>query len=565
METVLSKLKAHIGGINPFHWQVAFPGVWEDWDAAERIGGFDAVIGNPPYVRQELLKDQKPALKETYPKTWHGSADLYVYFYEQGVRLLKPGGRLSYVVTNKWFRAAYAEKLRQFFAEETWLEFVADFGHAKHFFPDADVFPCVIVLRSPDDELGPEQSQICAIPREDVPEKYLDVAVRAATYLAPREQFTASTWTLESQPVMNLLAKLTARGTGLSEKVGSPNLGIKTGFNPAFLMTGSDRDALLEQDHRMTDILFPYLRGQDLSRWNSPLENQWMIALKSSANHPWPWAQEADEQKTEKIFASTFPALHRHMKKFESFPDPSTGLRKGLRHREDQGRFWWELRSCSYYTAFEAPKIIFPDIAWTPSFSIDKRGAYANNSAYILASSDQSILAVLNSPVIWWLAWRHVQHAKDEALRMFGTFMEQLPIPQFSDTERAIVSAKVDDICALTRRVHEQEAAFADWMKLTFDLVKLPTAMGQLAQRPESDAISTALTAFPKRSQPGATDLARIKKQVRETISPAHTDWLAIQSLERELSDHVNTAFGMTKEDVALMWATAPPRMPFKA
>ena len=89
-------------------------------------GGFDAVIGNPPYVRQELLgAEVKRALKGSYT-AFDGMADLYVYFYEQGLGLLKPGGRMSYVVTNKWLKAGYAEGLRDLFAEKAWLEFVAD-------------------------------------------------------------------------------------------------------------------------------------------------------------------------------------------------------------------------------------------------------------------------------------------------------------------------------------------------------------------------------------------------------------------------------------------------------
>ena len=107
------------------------------------------MIGNPPYVRQELLgEEMKRALKKSY-STYDGMADLYVYFYEQGLRLLRPGGRMGYVVTNKWLKAGYAENLRELFCEKGWLEFVADFGHAKHFFPDADVFPSVLVMRKP--------------------------------------------------------------------------------------------------------------------------------------------------------------------------------------------------------------------------------------------------------------------------------------------------------------------------------------------------------------------------------------------------------------------------------
>ncbi|MGO8896780.1 MAG: Eco57I restriction-modification methylase domain-containing protein, partial [Isosphaeraceae bacterium] len=143
-----------------FDWKAQFPSVFER-------GGFDAVVGNPPYVRQELLSLVKPYLQGHY-QTYHGVADLYVYFYERGVEILKPGGRLAFVVTNKWMKAGYGEPLRKFFGEKTWVEQIVDFGHAKQFFKDADVFPCFLVVRKPNQDPKPRSASVCAIPRDMV-------------------------------------------------------------------------------------------------------------------------------------------------------------------------------------------------------------------------------------------------------------------------------------------------------------------------------------------------------------------------------------------------------------
>jgi type II restriction/modification system DNA methylase subunit YeeA len=124
-----------------FDWQAAFPEVFAQ-------GGFDVVVGNPPYIRQELLTPYKPWL-ETHYDTFHGMADIYVYFYELGLRLLKPGGLLSFIVTNKWMKAGYGEPLRRFFSEKAWVRSVVDFGHAKQIFVEADVFPSIIVVEKP--------------------------------------------------------------------------------------------------------------------------------------------------------------------------------------------------------------------------------------------------------------------------------------------------------------------------------------------------------------------------------------------------------------------------------
>ncbi|WP_397383697.1 Eco57I restriction-modification methylase domain-containing protein, partial [Prosthecobacter sp.] len=143
-----------------FDWQATFPEVFAQ-------GGFDVVVGNPPYVRQELLTPYKPWLEAHYA-SYHGMADLYVYFYELGQRLLKPGGLLSYIVTNKWMKAGYGEPLRRFFRDQTWIRSVVDFGHAKQIFEEADVFPCIIVAEKPTSEEKPKTARLCTIPREQL-------------------------------------------------------------------------------------------------------------------------------------------------------------------------------------------------------------------------------------------------------------------------------------------------------------------------------------------------------------------------------------------------------------
>ncbi len=143
-----------------FEWGEAFPEVFDQ-------GGFDVVVANPPYVRQELLTPIKPYLEEAY-RAYHGMADLYVYFYELGLRLLKPGGLLSYVVTNKWMKAGYAEPLRRFFQDAAWIESVVDFGHAKQIFEQADVFPSILVARRPTVAPKPATARLCTIPREQL-------------------------------------------------------------------------------------------------------------------------------------------------------------------------------------------------------------------------------------------------------------------------------------------------------------------------------------------------------------------------------------------------------------
>jgi hypothetical protein len=543
-----------------FHWEISFPNVWSGLLSSEPKGGFDAVIGNPPYIRQELLGDEvKRALKADY-SVFDGMADLYVYFFEQGLRLLRPGGRLSYVVTNKWLKAGYAEALRDLFTSKGQVEFVADFGHAKHFFPDADVFPSVVVVRKPvPGQTALPDSQICVIPRDAVPEKGLSAAVAAATYPLPRAHFTKESWTLEPPDVMSLLDKIRRNGVPLAEYAGvEPLYGIKTGLNDAFLVDAVTRDRLVKEDPGCADVIKPYLRGQDIERWWSPPSGLYMILLKSSGDHPWPWADAPDEAEAERRFKAAYPSLHGHMKAWESLTDPETGKKRGLRHREDQGRYWWELRPCAYYEKFERPKQMVRRIAFYAQISIDAGGLIVNDSAIIAPSPKPQIAVALNSATGWYYTFKRYPHKKDEAIAMDIAYFEDHPIADVSDE----VLPHVEAITECSQNLRSSVTTLHDWLRHEFGLEKPGRTLAEPHQFDGDGFVAAVRAALPKSRKWSAAEIARLKQEFAETLAPARNAAAEILALERKLSDLVNAAYGLTFDEVALMWRTAPPRMP---
>lgn len=301
-----------------FDWQAAFPEVFA-------TGGFDVVVANPPYVRQELLSPIKPYLQSAY-QAYHGTADLYVYFYELGVRLLKPGGLLSYVVTNKWMKANYGEPLRRFFSEHAWVQSVVDFGHAKQIFEEVDVFPSIIAVRKPSEAPKPTTARLCTIPREQLRIDDLSQQIEREGVELPLSQLRAEAWQLEPGGVNALLAKIHAKGVPLSDFAGAkPLTGIKTAFNDAYLIDTPTKEALVKADSKCAAVIRPYVRGADIGRWGLDWAGVWMITMKSSGDHAWPWAEAAD--RAEEVFRRAFPSLHAHFTKYEA----------ALRKRQDQG------------------------------------------------------------------------------------------------------------------------------------------------------------------------------------------------------------------------------------
>jgi hypothetical protein len=489
-------------------------------------------------------------------------ADLYVYFYEQGLRLVRPGGRMSYVVTNKWLKAGYAEALRGLFASKAEVEFVADFGHAKHFFPDADVFPSVVAVRRPaQDHSPPTETQVCLIPRDAVPEKGLSATVAAATYPLPRTHFTKDVWTLEPPEVVTLLDKIRKNGVALSEYAGvKPFYGIKTGFNEAFLIDASTRDRLVREDPGCSEIIKPYSRGQDIERWWSPPSGLHMIVLRSSGDHPWPWADAPDESEAEKRFKAAFPSLYAHMKTFETLVDPISGQKRGLRHRDDQGRFWWELRPCAYYDMFERSRLAYPDLSWSPSFQMLNPGTMVSDLTFFVPSEETALPVPLNAPISWWYLWRNVIHGKDEVLRLKTIYMEHAPLARSVLTEST--REVVVELKSRLARVDFARTAIHDWLRHEFGLGKIKRNLAEPHACDADDFVTAVCAALPKGRKWSAAEIARLKQEYTDTLVPARQAASDILAIERKLSDLVNAAYGLTPAEVALMWRTAPPRMP---
>ena len=526
-------------------WRAAFPEVFAD-------GGFDVVVGNPPYVRQELLGGLKPYLERSYA-AYHGMADLYVYFFERGLGLLRPGGRLSFVVTNKWLKAGYAEPLRRLLAERSKVETVVDLGHAKQVFPEADVFPSIVVVEKPRDDRPPSgQARISVISRDELKIEDLARQITENGFDVPWESLGAAPWLLEPSGVAELMAKVLRQGLPLHRWAGvKPLYGIKTGFNEAMLIDDETRRRLVEDDPGSATVVRPYLRGQDIQRWRPDWNRLWIILLKSSENHQWSWSGK-EEHEAESAFQSELPAVHAHLKPWEA----------ELRKRQDKGRYWWELRSCGYYELFDQPKLLYQEIQFHSRYCLDARGLFGNNKTFFLASSDLYLLAVLNSPLMWWHNWRFLVHLKDEALTPAAYKMEQLPIAEPAEATRAAIEQRVRSRLALADALREARAALLDWLAVEHGIDKPSrTLLEPFAL--DSDALVDEVRRLRGRKNPlTAAALRSLRDEHARTVAPAAEHVAEAERLERELADLVNQAYGLTAEEVDLMWRTAPPRMP---
>lgn len=406
-----------------------------DHAPTEIESGFDVVIGNPPYVRQEQIKHLKPALQQQYD-CYTGMSDLYVYFYERSVKLLKAGGVLSFVTSNKWLRSGYGEKLRDWLAKNSRVLQLIDFGDAPVF--TAIAYPCIVIARKNQNAAENSKNTVRVFTHNpDKPVEQFAEHFRADGFELPQAELKKDGWRLESGATLRLLEKLRAMGTPLGKYVDDKFYrGILTGLNDAFVVKPDDDDYdFLKNDESSVELLKQFLLGRNVKRWQVNYAGEYLIKIESSANKKHAWTGKSPEE-AEKIFAETYPAVYERFKKY----------RPQLLKREDKGVYFWELRSCTYWNEFQQPKIIYPNICSKNEFAWDENLFITNQKAYIISHASKFLLGYLNSNVVMWLFDRLLAKLMNGYYEPNANLMKDFPIPHATPEQHAAITNLVEYI-----------------------------------------------------------------------------------------------------------------------
>ncbi|QOJ07846.1 MAG: Eco57I restriction-modification methylase domain-containing protein [Planctomycetia bacterium] len=357
--------------INPFDWAKEFPEIMKN-------GGFDVVIGNPPYVRQEGLGDLKEYLQRKYT-VYHGMADLYAYFIEKGVSLLRDKGIFGYIVSNKWMRANYGEPLRKWLMQQC-IEQIVDFGDLP-VFQQATTYPCILVIGK-----GKPSSTFVAAQVKTLEFESLEGYVKENRHSVKLSILDDTGWSLADERSAALLNKLKKSGIPLKEYVkGKIYRGVLTGLNEAFVIDAETRNRLLSEDPKSKEIIKPFLLGRDVKRYSIEDEGRYLILIPKG----WTGQKSSSFADAWKWFKQNYPSIATHLLPFKEKAEK----------RYDKGEYWWELRACEYYAEFEKPKIIIPTIVQSASYTIDNLGFYSNDKTSVIATDDLYLLGILNSRV----------------------------------------------------------------------------------------------------------------------------------------------------------------------
>jgi hypothetical protein len=532
-----------------FHWHLAFPDVFALPGAAQVspnpntgwTGGFSVVLGNPPWVRYQTTTAVKKFL--TNFKSYRSTADLSVFFLERSLNIATLGGRVSLLTPNKWFGAGYGEALREWLRSNARIHLIIDFGHSRTLFPDADTFPAAVVL-SPVLEALPGSCQFRFVKAYDADrsETTLDDLVAKRFLVLPYANLRRDRWGLEDLEVTTLLDRLMSCGRPLAQVVGrDPAMGINSGLNDAYYIDDQERLRLIDEDGKSEPLIKRFIRGRDLRRWTSKWQHTWHIVLPSSLDKNWPWAELDSEAEAESMFSLAYPALHRHLKKYEEL----------LRKRTARGKFWWELRSCDYYSDYEGPKLLVQGIAYYSQFAFDPEGYYINNMVAFIPSSDLYIVGILNSRAAWWLINHTFQPRKDGGRSLDIQHLLAMPIPDVEEDLKEEIRREVASAIELVRTD-------------TSDRSKLSTVELRINALVETAfGLSNDELTILKRSLPARDPIAMLENVTRENVQVPQRDVTTVyqesadlKAVPTEPSAFPSVTVGHLSQFPAAAWAT---------
>ncbi|HMG23098.1 MAG TPA: Eco57I restriction-modification methylase domain-containing protein [Kofleriaceae bacterium] len=406
-----------VGDALALDWPAAFPAVFAR-------GGFDAVIGNPPYVRQEHLAAHKPLLRGF--ASYDGSADLYVYFVELAHRLARPGGRFCLITPNKWLTAGYARALRGHLAAQHCVEGVVDLGRTA-LFGDADAFPCIVWGTAG----APRDAPIQAARLE----RGASVELRGVGAPHPRDRWRTDPWHIDAPGDRALLDQLERRWPPLGAVVpGRPARGVVTGCNRAFVLDRATRDRLLDAEPAAAAVIRPFIKGRDLRRWLPADPERWILLVDRGTQ------------------LAELPAVLDHLARFRAALEPRPADWQGAwRGRKGGAYTWYELQDpVGPLVRARAPRLLYQDIQTGPVCALDQGGDLVpDTTVWMLPSADLFLLAVLGSPLYAWYARRRFPPALNGSVRPKLEYLRTFPVACPGPAPRAAIEGLVTQRLAL--------------------------------------------------------------------------------------------------------------------
>ncbi|WP_026951473.1 class I SAM-dependent DNA methyltransferase [Algoriphagus mannitolivorans] len=403
---------------NAFEWRFEFPEVLNEQGD---FVGFDVVIGNPPYIRQEELKGFKRLFQNQF-KTYSGTADIYIFFIEKGFEVLKESGLFSYIMPNKFMQAGYGKPARGFLKSKQ-LVSIVDFGDIQ-VFEEATTYPCILIAKN---DGTTKNFQTIKIPDFRFLENFEINVIQNMTSVSS-DIITEDTWVISNSEDQKILDKIKSISRKLEDYLeGEANYGIKTGLSEAFFIDDLKREELITLDPKAKEIIKPMLRGREMDKWVTHSKGSWLIGTFPSLQ----------------LNIEDFPSVFNHLSSFGKERLEQSG-KKGSR-KKTSGKWFETQDAISYWKEFERPKIMYQVFQVKPCFLYDNEGLYCNNSIWVLPTDDKVLLGILNSKLGWWLISKYCTQIQN-GYQLIWKYFSQIPIAIEKPKTRKEIEVRVNKI-----------------------------------------------------------------------------------------------------------------------
>ncbi|MFP6309497.1 Eco57I restriction-modification methylase domain-containing protein [Helicobacter pylori] len=457
---------------NALEWRFEFPEVLND---EGDFLGFDCIIGNPPYIRQEQIKDLKPLLEKQYQDFYNSTADIYTYFFALALNLLKEKGFSAFITSNKYARAKYGAKLREWLLKKTTIISYMELNALKVFESAAvDTSIMNFIKQTPPKESGFKYYEPTPNDKDDL---------KSTPYLLMKQNvLSTESFIFANATLLDLRDKIESVGTPLKDWDIQINYGIKTGANEAFIIPIEKRNAILnacktqEERKRTERLIKPILRGKDIKRYSYEWAGEWLINTHNGYTSSF-------KSKIPPIDIEKYPATKAHL---DSHWDT-------IATRCDQGDTPYHLRNCAYLEDFEKEKIVYGEIVQEPRFYLDNGECglgyfYAEATSFILTGEHlHYLLGMLHSKLITFAFKTFYAGGGlgESGYRYKKAFIERLPIPQITpknqeladkitDCAERILKAKAKDPKANTQGLEKEiDALVYQLYNLTDEEIKI--------------------------------------------------------------------------------------------
>jgi hypothetical protein len=499
-----------------FAWKAAFPQVFAE-------GGFDIVLGNPPYVRMELLKPMKPYLEKRYAVV-ADRADLSAYFFERGIKSLKPGGQIGYVSTSTFFKTGSGLALRRYLQENLSIETIVDFGDIQ-IFDGVATLPMILT----GSRVAPTPNhQFAFWAPSSLTSESFDKAFDQYSTRVVQDSLRSDAWEIEDSRLNALRTKIRSCGNTLREVYGSPLYGVKTGLNDAFVIDSPTKDRICAADPRSTELLRPLLEGKDIKRWRSESRGLWLIYIPKN-----------------RIDINDFPQIRKWLEPF----------RDKLEKRATKQK-WYELQQAqeAYSPSFKQPKIFYAHFN-RKYFFRSERDEICNDKGYIIPTADWHLLALLISSPLWFILSSLAPQVIGGSREVRVQYVETLPIPPMSDADKT-------DLASLAQAA---QAAAEERYRLQQDITRRipdlapagkPTRLTERLKRWWDLPGFAAFQAEVKKGLKGDVPLKdrnEWESWISENRARIHALNAQIARIEDQIDAKVFALFQLTPDEIALL------------